>query len=260
MNITYIGHATVLLEESGTALLTDPMLRPRVVHLRRYAPAPRIADARRADAVLISHVHYDHLDLPSLRALPAPRTLVGPVGLRRLALPLGAAVSELRPGDRVQVGALGVRATHAEHVARRLPWQRRLDALGFVVEGRCRVYFAGDTDLFDGMAQIGAGLDVALVPVSGWGARVGPGHLTPERAARAVARLAPRLAIPIHWGTYASPRTRPEDPEAPALEFARLAAQLAPAVETRVLQPGEQTTVGGRAGEPGRAAASGRAG
>lgn len=243
MNITYIGHATVLLEESGTALLTDPMLRPRVVHLRRYAPAPRIADARRADAVLISHVHYDHLDLPSLRALPAPRTLVGPVGLRRLALPLGAAVSELRPGDRVQVGALGVRATHAEHVARRLPWQRRLDALGFVVEGRCRVYFAGDTDLFEGMRELGP-VDVALVPIWGWGRTLGGGsHLDPARAAEAAARIRPAVVVPIHWGTYfpihLGVARRPDFVDHPPLEFAAAMKEAAPDVDLRVLRPGE---------------------
>lgn len=256
MQIAYVGHATVLLEASGTGLLTDPVLRSRVAHLRRYAPPARVADARRADAVLISHVHHDHLDLPSLRALPVPKTLVGPIGLGRLAGELGADVIELSPGEHVRIGALTVRATHADHVGRRLPWRPALAALGFVVEDRCRVYFAGDTDLFDGMAQIGERLDVALLPVSGWGARVGPGHLDPERAARAVALLAPRLAIPIHWGTYASPRTRPRHPAAPALEFARRAAELAPEVEVRVLHPGEQTTVG-RSGEPGRAAAAG---
>ena len=67
-------------------------------------------------------------------------------------------------------------------------------------DGR-RVYFAGDTDIFDGMADL-APVDVALLPIWGWGPTMGPGHMDPARAAQAAALLQARLAIPIHWGTY----------------------------------------------------------
>jgi L-ascorbate metabolism protein UlaG (beta-lactamase superfamily) len=101
------------------------------------------------------------------------------------------------------------------------------------------VYFAGDTDLFDGMAELRGKVDVALLPVWGWGPSVGEGHLDPERAAAAVAMIEPRIAIPIHWGTFALPWARGGDRDRPAREFAELAAELAPGVEVPLLQPGE---------------------
>lgn len=258
MRLTYVGHATVLVEAQGAVLLTDPVLRPRVAHLHRYAPAPEPSALPRPDAVLVSHAHHDHLDLPTLRALPARPTVVGPVGVAALVGGLAGAVVELEPGDRARVGAVAVRATPAVHDGRRLPWLRAMRSLGFVVEGDVRAYFAGDTDLFAGMADIDPALDVALLPIAGWGARLGPGHLDPERAARALALLRPRVAIPIHWGTYASPRARPADPWAPARAFARHAARLAPDVEVRLLAPGRSATIAPASGRPGAAAARGR--
>jgi L-ascorbate metabolism protein UlaG (beta-lactamase superfamily) len=116
-------------------------------------------------------------------------------------------------------------------------------ALGFVVEGGARVYFAGDTDLFDGMARIGAdALDVALLPVWGWGLRIGPGHLDPERAARAAARLRPRIAVPIHWGTFLPVGLRRRHGHllrTPGRAFAEQMATWAPEVRAAVLAPGE---------------------
>jgi L-ascorbate metabolism protein UlaG (beta-lactamase superfamily) len=114
--------------------------------------------------------------------------------------------------------------------------------VGFLIDdGGTRVYFAGDTDVFDGMADLAPGLTVALLPVWGWGPKVGPGHLDPERAAQATALLQPRLAVPIHWGTYAGPRVWwRDDPALPAREFARLAARSAPDVDVRILAPGDE--------------------
>jgi L-ascorbate metabolism protein UlaG (beta-lactamase superfamily) len=110
-------------------------------------------------------------------------------------------------------------------------------SVGYVISGSRRIYFAGDTDLFPEMADIAESLDLALVPVAGWGAKVGPGHLDPERAARAVQLLRPRTAVPIHWGTL-SPAHRATSDEPPRT-FRELAAHLAPDVEVRILAPGE---------------------
>ena len=104
------------------------------------------------------------------------------------------------------------------------------------------MYFAGDTELFDGIAEVGDGLDVALLPVAGWGPTLGPGHLGPREAAVALARLRPRVAVPIHWGTLypLGLRFRRHSVLAdPPQEFARHAAELAPEVDVRVLAPGE---------------------
>ena len=132
---------------------------------------------------------------------------------------------------------------------RRGPHVRRAPhaaALGFVVEGPLRVWFAGDTDLFPGMADIAAGgLDAALVPVGGWGPTLGPGHLDAERAARALAVMRPRLAVPVHWGTYAPvgvPRSAGYLRSA-GEDLARAAARLAPGVEVRVLLPGDSAGI-----------------
>jgi L-ascorbate metabolism protein UlaG (beta-lactamase superfamily) len=101
------------------------------------------------------------------------------------------------------------------------------------------VYFAGDTDLFEGMGELRGIVDVALLPVWGWGPSVGEGHLDPQRAAQATAMIAPRLAIPIHWGTFALPWARDGASDRHAREFAELTAELAPTVDVRVLAPGE---------------------
>jgi L-ascorbate metabolism protein UlaG (beta-lactamase superfamily) len=114
---------------------------------------------------------------------------------------------------------------------------RSAPSVGYLIEGSRSVYFAGDTDLFDGMAGLAPGLDVALVPVAGWGSKVGAGHLDARRAAQAVRLLEPRIAVPIHWGTLSVLR-RPVSDE-PALDFAALAAEVAPGVDVRVLRPGE---------------------
>lgn len=242
--VTYLGHATVLIEARGTRLLTDPLFRLRVAHLRRLVPAPPVPRLTSADAVLISHAHFDHLDLPSLRKLPPSVPIVVPRGWAGLVRRAGLRdVAEVEVGDRLQIGPIGVMATPAEHDGRRMPLGRTADALGYLVEGPHRIYFAGDTDLFEGMRELAKELDLALLPVSGWGRRLPPGHLDPERAARAAGLLRPRLAIPIHWGTYASPRARLEGPAHPAREFARLAGSCAPDVEVRIIRPGDGLSV-----------------
>ncbi len=87
------------------------------------------------------------------------------------------------------------------------------------------------------------GVDVALLPIGGWGHTVGRGHLDAERAARAAALIGPRIVVPIHWGTLVGPRVSPAVAAAPAAEFARLAAEHAPDVEVRILEPGESLTL-----------------
>jgi L-ascorbate metabolism protein UlaG (beta-lactamase superfamily) len=239
--VAYIGHATTIIEVAGTRLLTDPLLRNRVGHVRRIAaPAPP-ASALRVDAVLISHVHHDHLDVPSLRRLPRDVPLVAARGTARLmGRRLRRELFECEPGERVRIGTVDVVGTEAVHDTRRLPLGRRVPPVGYLVEGTSRVYFAGDTDLFEGMRALSADLDAALLPVWGWGARVPAGHMDPERAAQAAALLRPRVAIPIHWGAFAGPRVWwRDDPELPARTFERLAAAHAPAVTVRILAPGE---------------------
>jgi L-ascorbate metabolism protein UlaG (beta-lactamase superfamily) len=237
--LTYVGHSTVVVDLDGGCVVTDPLLRDRLWHLRRVAD-PVAALPPALTAVLVSHVHHDHLDGPSLRRIDAAVPVVAPAGAGRLLRRMGRrTVHEVEAGDRVRVGGLEVHATRADHDVRRLPGQRRVPAVGFVVEG---TYFAGDTDLFDAMTEIGdLGIDLALLPVAGWGPRLPPGHMDPLRAATALKALRPQVAVPIHWGTFATAwaaRLPAADRRSPADRFARAAADVAPAVRVCVLEPG----------------------
>ena len=241
--VAYLGHATVLMELDGTTLLTDPLLRRRVTHLRR-ADDPRTERLKDVDAVLISHAHHDHLHLRSLRLLDRSTRIVAPKGVGWL-VKLGRfrSIEEVDEGDIVEIGSLRVRATHAEHSGTRQPGWLKAPALGYAVEGSQRIYFAGDTDLFEGMAGLVPDLDVALLPIWGWGPSLGRGlHLDPHKAAEALALLEPRIAIPIHWGTYRPLHlgARAKFLTSPGEDFVREAASLAPEVDVRVLRPGER--------------------
>jgi L-ascorbate metabolism protein UlaG (beta-lactamase superfamily) len=235
--LTWIGHSTVLVELDGVRILTDPLLRNRVAHLRRVQPVDSAATGR-VDVVLVSHGHYDHLDVPSLRRLDPEIPVVAPRGLGpALRRASRRRIREVEEGEEISFGDVTVRATPAHHPGGRQ--LRKGGALGFVLRGAWSVYFAGDTDLFDDMAGLGP-VDVALVPVWGWGPTIGPGHLDPRRAAQAVAELQARVAVPIHWGTY-----RPVHQRAgafltePPLEFQRDAAELAPEARVEILALGE---------------------
>jgi L-ascorbate metabolism protein UlaG (beta-lactamase superfamily) len=241
--VTWLGHSTVLIELDGVRLLTDPVLGARVGPLRRVAPPVPAGATRAVDAVLLSHLHADHADRRSLRMLDPGTPVIAPVGAARWLSRRGLrTVRELRPGEEASVGGVRVRATSANHPPGR--WRERTGTapVGFVASASQAVYFAGDTDLFAGMSALAGSIDLALLPVSGWGPTLGPGHLDPARAAEAAEMIAPRLAIPIHWGTLAAPwplRAR-GTLRAPADLFAELTSRRAGGVQVRVLAPGER--------------------
>ena len=240
--IWFLGHATVAVDLDGTRVLTDPLLRGRISALMRRGPLPLATLTHPVDAVLISHMHQDHLDLPSLRQLgPDVRLLVPRRAGAFLARNGFRAARELRAGDDATVGSVQIVATPARHVGFRPPFGPHGGCLGFIVEGSVRVYFAGDTDLFPGMAALGP-IDVALLPVAGWGPTLGPGHLDPLRAARALQMIQPRIAVPIHWGTFVpiGMHFRAWSYLAkPPLDFYEYARALTPEVDVRVLEPGD---------------------
>ncbi|MEE1753946.1 MBL fold metallo-hydrolase [Streptomyces sp. SP18CS02] len=247
MEITWWGHATCTVEDSGVRVLTDPLFARRLAHLRRRRGALPPPAAARADAVLISHLHSDHLHLPSLAGLAPGTRLIVPrgalravPGLRRLT---GLRITEVGPGDEVKVRQVVVRAVPALHDGRRLPvGPHRSPALGYVITGAARTYFAGDTGLFDGMADAVGEVEVALLPVGGWGPFLGHGHLDAGRAAQALTALAPRAAVPVHYGTYwpiGLDGVRPHEFHAPGDEFVRQAARVAPDVAVHRLAHGE---------------------
>jgi L-ascorbate metabolism protein UlaG (beta-lactamase superfamily) len=231
-NLHWLGHSTVVADLDGTRIVTDPMLRRRVFHLRRDG---NVASPQGVDAILISHLHYDHLDLPSLARIGVETQIVVPRGGGRILRGFEH-VLEVDPGMDFEVNGLEITACEARHDGRRRGFGSPIPAVGYVFHGSRSVYFAGDTDLFDGMRDLGP-IDVALLPIWGWGPTAGEGHLDPERAAEALTLLRPNMVVPIHWGTYRAFGARDRGRE-PADEFAVAALQAAPQVDVRVLPVG----------------------
>lgn len=249
LTATYLGHATAEIEGGGTRLLTDPLLRPSLYRLLRRRHDLPAVELRGLDAVLISHVHHDHLDLPSLRRLSRQTPIVVPRGTAGLLDREGfTAIREVAPGDALEIGALRVRVTPAVHAAERRGTIAP-PSLGYLVRGAgAGVYFAGDTEVFDGMAEIAADLDLALLPIWGWGPTLGPGHMNPLEAASALRLLRPKRVVPIHWGTYTpagAPRIWPWMSATPAIEFTEHARRIHPETEVTVLAPGESISAVG---------------
>ena len=245
-SVRWIGHSTVLISLDGVRLLTDPLLRLFAAHLRRRVPVHRDA-LRGVDAVLLSHAHHDHLDIGSLQRTGRTTPLVVPRGIGAFLRRQGFRnVHELAVGESIEIGRVRVEATYAAHDGARPPYPARAPAIGYAILGTRRVYFAGDTDLFPEMDGLVPELDLALVPIWGWGPTLGRGaHLDPEGAAEAIALLRPKVAVPIHWGTYAPVhmglRTMPAYLSEPQRAFSAAAARRAPGVDVRVLAPGEAT-------------------
>ncbi|MGD0018642.1 MAG: MBL fold metallo-hydrolase [Candidatus Limnocylindrales bacterium] len=242
--LTFLGHSTVLVDLDGVRVLTDPLLGHLAAGvLRRQVPAVPPETLAGLSAVFISHGHLDHLDLASLRALPGEPALIVPVGLGRVvAQAAPGVVHEMRAGDRLQVGDLTLEAVYAEHDRRRSLFTSAESSLGILIAGSTCVYFAGDTGLFPEMRELAGRVDVALLPVSGWGPTLGRGHLDPRQAAEAAVRISPTIATPIHWGTLyplGLRRVAGRRFEGPGEAFRDAVAARAPDVDVRVLQPGE---------------------
>jgi L-ascorbate metabolism protein UlaG (beta-lactamase superfamily) len=271
-SLHFLGHSTVRAELAGKTVLTDPLLTAGLGPLRRMvAPLPPEAWAG-VDLALVSHLHNDHLHLPSLRRLGHSTPIVVPRGAGRWLARHGfTAVEELAPGQSLTDGGLTVTATPADHAAHR--WGPRLThgphapAVGHLISGAgTTLYAAGDTDFFPGMTDLGAdGIDIALLPVWGWGPSLGPGHLDPAGAAAAVQQLRPDVAVPVHWGTFAiagltslpnpwRARMRmllTEPPRRFAQDVAALAAAGGTATRVALTAPGSPVALPSSVGSPG---------
>ena len=205
MRATWLGHASVLLDIGGVRILTDPLLRPRLGPLRRRHDLPLHRHVDDVDAVLLSHLHHDHADLPSLRRLGQVPVYTDPVNLPWLdkhRLGVGDAATDTWHPVGPGVEVLLVRA---DHEARPMP-HRPNGTTGMLVRGAgVVVWFAGDTSLhpdMDLLPQLAGGpIDLALLPVGGWGPRLSPGHMGPQEAAEAAVRSGARHVVPIHYGT-----------------------------------------------------------
>jgi L-ascorbate metabolism protein UlaG (beta-lactamase superfamily) len=218
LRITMVNHSTVLVQQHGLNLLTDPIWSERTSPVSWAGPrrkrAPGIAwdDLPPIDIVLISHNHYDHLDLPTLRRLAArgDSTYVVPAGVARLfrAEKL-APVVELDWGESAEVKGCTIHCVPARHFSSRSPFDRN-KALwcGYMIESRGRlVYFAGDTGFGPHFQQIRerfAPPHAALLPIGAYEPRwfMSPVHMSPDEALRAHEILEARTSIAIHHGTF----------------------------------------------------------
>lgn len=256
MRLTWIGHATVVMEFDGVRLLTDPLLLRHNGPLRRRFPLPSRHDWEDPDAVLLSHLHHDHAELRSLRLLGDIPVLTAPgnaAWLRRKGIGGGTGL----PGEawhdisgRASASGVRVRLVQADHPTRPMP-HRPNHTNGHLAQGQSgTVWFAGDTGLYDEMSRLpslaGAPIDVAIVPIGGWGVRLPIGHLGPHQAAQACARVGARYALPIHWGTLHTPLlgNLPRGwMDRPAQEFGSALVEHAPTCEVIELLPGESAVV-----------------
>lgn len=214
--ITWIGHATFLVTMDGATLLTDPMFSKRASPLR-FAGPPRLVEPGvpidalpKVDFALVSHDHYDHADLPSLRVLVQRGTrIVVPRGMADVVCAAGGEATSLDWWQHVDIAGVRVHCVPAQHFSGRglTDRNRRLWA-GWVVEGATRrFYHAGDTGYFGGFAEIGRRLgpiDLAAIPVGAYlpSAMMRPVHLDPEEAVQAALDLGASRALAMHFGTF----------------------------------------------------------
>jgi len=248
--VTWWGHASTSVELDGVVVATDPLLSRRLFHLHRASEAPP-TQATTADLVLVSHLHHDHLHLASLDRFAPDVPVVVPRGAPR-AVPalLGRNLVEVAPGDRVEVAGITLQVLGATHDGRRDALSRRsvgVPAVGFrLASGTTSVWYPGDTGLRDDFADVDP-VDLALVPIGGWGPSLGHEHLDPEEAATALDRVGARWALAVHYGTFwpvglrrLHPATHRHFFLTPPERFAAAVARLADAGRAvpRVLTPG----------------------
>ncbi|WP_431948698.1 MBL fold metallo-hydrolase [Actinacidiphila sp. bgisy167] len=249
LRLTWMGHSTVLGEIDGRRVLFDPVWGERcspfsfVGPKRLHRPPVALKDAGEADVVVISHDHYDHLDMPTIKALAGSGTrFVVPLGvgahLERWGVPADR-MTELDWHESTRVAGLTLTATPARHFCGRAirNTQHTLWASWVVAGPEHRVYHSGDTGYFPGFAEIGEAygpFDATMVQIGAYSEFWPDIHMTPEEGVRAHQDLRGEVMLPIHWGTF---NLAPHPWEEPAEGTAT--AALAAGARIAVPRPGE---------------------
>lgn len=215
--ITWLGHSSMIIELDGQRVLVDPVWGKRVSPVpflgpRRFHPPPLpLEELPAVDAVLISHDHYDHLDVPTVKALADRVPLfVVPLGIGAHLEKWGVAperIVELDWWDEHRVGSLRLVATPCRHFSGRGLADRNetLWTSWAIVGPEHRVFFSGDTGMHGDFDEIGRRLgpfDVTMLEVGAYNSWWRNVHLGPEQAVDAHVRLQGKLMMPVHWGTF----------------------------------------------------------
>ncbi|CAM4033889.1 MBL fold metallo-hydrolase [Cohnella lubricantis] len=210
-SITWIGHSTFLIQMAGLNMVTDPVWARRMAMQKRLAP-PGIAmsDMPPIDLVLVSHSHYDHLHVTSLRRLRGTKRLLVPAGLRKKMLLKGfRQVAEMNWWESVTHHGVKFTFVPAQHWARRNPWDTNNSHWGgWIIESPNgpTVYFAGDSGYCRAFEEIGRrfAIDIALLPIGAYDPEwfMSEEHMNPEEALQAFRDVGAKYFVPMHYGSF----------------------------------------------------------
>lgn len=206
--ITWLGHAGFLLQMGGMNILIDPVWALWLGPLKRVShPSLLARSLPYIDLVLISHAHFDHLHLPSLRAIAAGQPIIVPQGVGNVVKSCAfSKVIELDYWQKIQVAGLDITFTPTKHWGARFIHDTYRKFGGYLIsDKRQTVFHCGDSSLFDGFTEIGqrAAIDVALMPIGAYEPPSGrPVHMSPEEALTAFDMLGARQMVPMHYGSY----------------------------------------------------------
>jgi len=208
LGITWIGHASFLIQTPEHSVLIDPnWARWLKVIKRLKEPGLAVQDLPAIDLVLVTHAHFDHLDKKSLRAVAANQPIVVPEHVGNLVQGLGFnRVQELTRWESMELGSLKITLTPAYHWGARMLHDQHRGFGGFLIEYAGRtVFHCGDSAWFEGFSEIGdrSSIDIALLPIGAYDAPSGRDvHMNPEEALRAFQALKAGIMIPMHYGTF----------------------------------------------------------
>ncbi|QHT59895.1 MBL fold metallo-hydrolase [Paenibacillus lycopersici] len=210
--LTWVGHSTFMIQLAGLNIITDPIWAEKLAFHRRLVPPGLAArDVPPIDVILISHSHYDHLNIASLKQLTGSKMLIVPVGLADKLRRKGfSSIIELDWWQSVESNGVKFTFVPAQHWTRRTLIDTNSSLWGgFVIEAKDAptVYFAGDSGYFEGFKEIGMrfpDIDVALMPIGAYDPEwfMGPQHVSPEEALRAFRDIGARRFVPMHYGSY----------------------------------------------------------
>lgn len=208
IGITWIGHASFLIQAGGVNLLIDPNWARWLKIIKRVRhPGVAIHDLPNIDLVLVTHAHFDHLDRRSLREVAAEQPIVVPFEVGNLVHDLGfKSVNELHYWETFEHGPLKITLTPCHHWGARVLHDSHRGFGGFVIEAGGRsIFHCGDTAYFDGFREIGERhpIDIALLPIGAYDPPSGREvHMNPEEAITAFMELGAGRMVPMHYGTF----------------------------------------------------------